>query len=119
MTNLERAADRVEHSFREEFLSLAADNPNLAYVVKALSAGRPGARELFEVAVRRLPGRGRRPDSSLAAYFLILSELKDIPEEARSFAIDAMVYCETDTDELVPRGYEALLWEFDEVRPLL
>lgn len=46
---------------------------------------------LIESGLERL---ANEEDNTLADYFFILSEIKDIPEQLRNFLMDVMVWCE-------------------------
>jgi hypothetical protein len=58
-------------------------------------------------------------DDDLATYFLLLSELRNIPDAAASLSIDLMLYCETGADELIPENVinkAAALAEYEKIK---
>ncbi len=61
----------------------------------------PSYSDLFYFGILRLPtGQEHKPDHSLANYFLILSELSNLPEEARDLALDAMIHSELEDSQI-------------------
>ena len=56
--------------------------------------------ELFNFGLHNLPKDNSRPDKNLASVFLAISSLKSISKNDASIAIDAMVYCENEDNDL-------------------
>lgn len=70
---------------------------------------------LLHYGMHRLPADDRRPDDALAAYFLVISELKTCPRSVRILATKCTEYCESEardgwSDSLadLKRAYAAL-----------
>lgn len=74
---------------------------------------------LVTFAVDKMSHLAKRPDSSLATVFLLISELKDVSEAGRSFAMDCMVYCETEEGEGFSRALDDLRNEYEKLAPTL
>ena len=51
---------------------------------------------LLRYGMDRLPPDQRRPDDALAAFFLVVSELRTCPRVVRTFATRCMEYCESE-----------------------
>ncbi len=70
------------------------DEPFMAHLIKELSLERPQYLDLFARGMTHLPvpAQGGRP--SIAAYFLLLSEIEGLPDEARTFALQASAYAQ-------------------------
>lgn len=51
---------------------------------------------LLHYGMEHLPPDKRRPDDSMATYFLVVSELKVCPYPVRIFATKCMEYCESE-----------------------
>lgn len=51
---------------------------------------------LLRYGMDRLPPDQRRPDDALAAFFLVVSELRTSPRVVRIFATRCMEYCESE-----------------------
>lgn len=54
--------------------------------------------EVFKFGIENLPTDELRPDLSLSSYFFVISEIKELSEELHNLAMEAMIYCENDSD---------------------
>ncbi len=92
-------------------------NPYLAHFIDILAGEAPDIRGLLEYGMMHLPDDDRRPDMALSTFFFFISEIVLVSNELRSFALDCMIYCETDTfDGTAKKG--TLEKEFDKIKSL-
>jgi hypothetical protein len=111
--------DRVNPDFREEFREIIAsrnENPHLDFLLRELAKDTVSTRTLFRYGMDHLPQNLDRPDMDLSIFFLTLSELKSMPADAQSLALDLMIYCENEPDgpdslrpDLIPGEYERVV----------
>jgi hypothetical protein len=69
---------------------------HLQVLLRSARRGPPNLSELFQYGMKRLPPDAGRPDDSLAAYFIVLSELRHCSLKLRIFATECTEYCETE-----------------------
>ena|ERR1700750_521074 len=105
------------HSGFHAELSRLLEENELGQNVDVLQNATSSASAFSDAFARLLTAR--RPDSDLAKLFLALSELKAISAEARSFAIDCMVYCETDPQHGLSLLLDELRAMYVELAPTL
>jgi hypothetical protein len=89
----------VPEDFRAELrriLSGGALGRHLQALLRAIRDGDPNLGELLRYGMERLPPDDRRPDDSLASYFMVLSEFAHCSYELRIFATKCVEYCESD-----------------------
>ena len=90
----------VSEEFRNELeriLGGGALGPHVRALRGAMRRGTPDLRELLRYGVKGLPPDEMRPDDSLAAYFVILSEFRQCSHDLRIFAAKCVEYCESGT----------------------
>lgn len=118
MSNVE---GKINSSFRETFSAIirSQQNRHLDFLRLTLEHSQHTARELFQYGFDNLPSDSERPDLELATYFLVVSELSDLPPKAQSLALDSMIYCENETggpDSLRP---DLMVQEYQVILPTL
>ncbi len=94
-----RETGKIFPDFRNEFAQLIRGRKfgrHAEFLLQHLGAEHLDVVALFRYGMDNLPDENHRPDTALASYFLCLSEIADLPDTASGFAVDAMVYCETD-----------------------
>lgn len=93
-----RASERLSPGARQsfkEFLRSNRENSHIARLVQALALDQVDLAQLFEYGLRHAPANtDAEPDLATSSYFYLLSEIEALPEPARDFAIDMMLYCE-------------------------
>jgi hypothetical protein len=117
----EQVSNQINDDFREQFTKIENREDFFDYkqvLHKELSSGRPRFDLLFEYGISRLPkdDNGVRPNEPLAYFFLIVSEINGVPRDLRSLAIDAMLYCESDKDTVVPTSFEKIKKDYTEIQ---
>ena len=86
-------------SFSDELILILARSGLGKYLSPLLnSAGHSRARlnQLLEHGMSNLPQGRKRPDEQLAAYFVVISELRVCHRDLRNFAIECSEYCESE-----------------------
>jgi hypothetical protein len=63
---------------------------------QSMRRGKPDIGALFRYGMEHLPSDESRPDDTLTAFFVVLSELHPCSLELRIFATKCMEYCESD-----------------------
>lgn len=78
-----------------EFFNNEKDNTFINHLLHTLLPRQATFHELLEYGLQQLAkASAPRKNYPLSAYFFLLSELADVPDEARDFALDVSVYCE-------------------------
>jgi hypothetical protein len=115
------ARERINPDFRREFDDIIVSehgNPHINFLLRELAQDKMSTRKLFQYGMDHLPEILKRPDMKLSTFFLVLSEIEDLPSDASSLALDLMVYCETEPEpdgyaslrpDLIPKEYERIL----------
>jgi hypothetical protein len=93
-------------------------NPHLEHLITTLALDNPSMLDVFEYGLSHLPNEEERPNNLLASFFFFISEIKALSPEARSVAMDCMVYCETDVDDGITKR-ETLEKSYKKIKPLL
>lgn len=100
----------------DEIIAERHTNPYIDFLLRELSNEAVSTGNIFQYGLERLPSVPNGPDMKLATFFLMLSEIEDVPRNVRSFALDLMIYCENAPDEpyslrpgLIPKEYEKIL----------
>jgi hypothetical protein len=116
--------DAVFEDFRDELeriLDRRTLGPHVQALLDAVRNGPPNVGELFRYGMEQLPPDAQRPDDSLAAFFVVVSELGPCPAELRIFATKCMEYCESEAldgwSEPLPelqRSYRKLTQRFEQ-----
>lgn len=122
LNNLQqKAAEKLYPEGRRlffEYIKKEEHNPHLEHFIEALANDVLNLNEVFTYGMQHLPADEQRPDKMLANYFFFISEITGITDEIQSFAVDCMVYCETDMyDGMVKR--ENIFSDFEKIKPLL
>lgn len=100
---LRSLGERVQPSFREEFLTLIQTKSFGTYqefLIKSLSENQDDYTAMFDYGIAHLLSLAHRPDYKLATYYLALSLLKDISDEFHDLATDSMIFCENEGDAI-------------------
>jgi len=96
----------IEQYFNKEILSDLAelirvgDNEYIQYLLNLTSDNiQPDIKLLFKYGVSKLPKlENHEVNLDLGTYFLILSEIRNLPKELSDFALDLMTYCQNGVD---------------------
>ena len=73
---------------------------------------------LFQYGIQHLPSDPvQHDDKEIGTFFLVVSELKDIPDEVRDFALDTMLYCEGSGGPNM--SYDERLKYYQKIKPIL
>jgi hypothetical protein len=87
----------VSTDFRDELRRIIGGGMLARHMGALLQSVRHGTiGDLLKYGIDHLPGSESRPDDALAAFFTVLSELRDCPHEVRIFATKCMEYCESE-----------------------
>jgi hypothetical protein len=100
-------------------ISLRHNNRYVDFICHELNREAVDKKILFQYGIDNLPNNSSRPNMKLSTYFLILSELKDLPYEASSLAVDLMVYCENDSDGPDSLRPDLIDREYQRIKPML
>ena len=68
------------------------------FLISKLCANPIPIEEIFKFGIENLPADEFRPNLSLSSYFFVVSEISELSEELRDLAIEAMIYCENNSD---------------------
>lgn len=115
--------DKINENFREDFDKISKSEGFAEYfdvLNNSLEDNSLDIKELLDFGIFRLPNKNSRPDNVLASYFIVISEIIDIPPEVRDLAMDAMLWSESGEDEVVIKNDSELkLYYNEKLRPLL
>ena len=91
-------ANNFSADFKAEVSRIVTRNDNryINYLVYELKDKKiPNIRRLFEYGISNLPNREKHHiDNDLSTYFMLISEMKDLPDKLYDFGYDLMTYCE-------------------------
>ena len=78
-------------------IMMRSDSKYISIFLENLSNGGKVS-ELFKYGISFVDVRDKSERENLSEYFFLLSEIKKLPEEARSFALDVSVFLEDNVD---------------------
>jgi hypothetical protein len=78
----------------KNILKRRANNDNFSFLMQHLQKGNEGLLKIFEFGLNKIPTNfPEGGNDEMAEYFFLISELANIENEVRSFAVDVMEFC--------------------------
>jgi hypothetical protein len=119
--DLSQITAKINSGFSKELLHIAErdNNKYIDLLLCELALPEVSTMKLFRYGMDNLPENTMRPNMELSTFFLVLSEIKGLPPDASSFAVDLMVYCENDPDGPDSIRPDLIQSEYQRIKPML